>query len=619
MHQFNWFVLPFSLGLLYLMLRLVYTYVRWIKDLPLDDRIKIGKGLFTHKSIFALKEVFLECLLHRKIFKVNPLLGYMHMSLAFGWFLLILFGNWECRIFYHAHLSLPYVPIFFRFFNPHPISFVSERFFSLLMDITLLMVLSGVALAWTKRMYSRLFGMRKTTVLKWGDKFALYALWFIFPFRFLAEIFSSANYGGGHFLTSNAGAFFGSFLPVQYLSYPAWWAYSFALGIFFVALPYSRYMHIPTEIVLIFLRKYGVTEKASISSYTELEVSSCSRCGVCIDQCQLTGANIPGVQSVYFIQNVRNKSLNNDQSLNCLMCGRCDSICPVGIDISAIRRAGRAQKYLPKKSTYHYIPHSVAQKADVVFFAGCMTHLQPSVKKSMITILKASGEKFWFMDEAAGICCGRPLILAGKEMQARELIAKNKSLIIGSGAKTLVTSCPICYKVFNEDYHLDIQVMHHSEYLLRLVEEGKIEITPQKQKAVYHDPCELGRGSGIYNQPRELLSYSLKLQSISQESEQALCCGGSLANLKIAQSDRKKITEQAVEVLTESAPDLLITGCPMCKKTFSQSSPIPVLDIAEVVSGSLLKQKYFVELDEEYLLKKNLENYVAESQVYSVH
>ena len=348
---FNWFVVPFTLGLVFLLATLAVKYTLWVKNLPNDEIIKAKKGVFSVKSLQAIREVFMESLLHRKIFKVNPLLGYMHASLAFGWFLLILVGNWESRIFYDGHMSPPYVPIFFRFFNPNPEHFRYGGFFSFLMDFILLIVLSGVALAWTKRMYSRFMGMRKTTVLKLGDRLALASLWFIFPLRFLAESFTSATMGGGHFLTANAGSFFGSFLPTQSLVYPAWWAYSCSLGLFFVSVPFSRYMHIPTEILLIFLRKYGVSEKKEFTTYSRVEVSSCSRCGICIDPCQMaSAANMKKEQSVYYLQSIRNQEICEDQSLNCLMCGRCDNLCPVGIDIKSIRLAGRKQQAIQKES-----------------------------------------------------------------------------------------------------------------------------------------------------------------------------------------------------------------------------------------------------------------------------
>ena len=593
MHKFDPFVLPFTLGLAFLAVCLLIKYITWVKNLPGEEKIKIKKGFFTFKSLKALQEVFFESLLHRKIFKVNPLLGYMHASLAFGWFLLIAVGNVESRFFYHGHISPPYIPIFFRFFQPHPDTFRYEGLFSFIMDFLLLVILTGVTLAWLKRLYSRFFGMKKTTVLRLGDRLALTSLWVIFPLRFLAESFASATYGGGHFLTSNAGAFLGSFLPASQLLYPAWYAYSLALGVFFVALPYSRYMHIPTEVLLIFLRKYGVSEQEKSTSYTNIEINSCSRCGVCIDPCQLaSAANIRGVQSVYHLQSIRNQNICEDQSMNCLMCGRCDTICPVGIDIKSIRMAQRKQLAIQKENTFGYVPKINAQKADVVYFAGCMTQLQPSVKKSMTDILKEADVNYWFMDETDSICCGRPMMLAGKEAQARELMQKNSALIKASGAKTLVTSCPICFKVFNDEYQLNIEVLHHSQYLLRLVENQKITLKQQNVRAVYHDPCELGRGSGIYNQPRELLNKTLQLTPSVQEKENALCCGGSLANLRIDQQGRKKITLDAIQTMTSNNPDILVTGCPSCKRTFAQAAPIQVMDIAEVLSRSLVRKDH---------------------------
>lgn len=615
MEKFDVFVLPFTIGLLVLVTILLINYISWIKQLAPCDKTKLRKGLFSLKTLQALKEVLFESLLHRKIFRINPLLGYMHMSLAFGWFLLIAVGNLESRLFYNGHMSPPYIPIFFRFFNPIPDSFEYHPAFAFTMDLILAVVLSGVLLAWFKRVYSRMFGMKKTTKLHLGDKLALTSLWLIFPLRFIAESFTSANSGGGHFLTSNAGAFFGSILPTEHLAYPAWWAYSLSLGLFFIALPYSRYMHIPTEVFLIFLRKYGISEKAEATGYTQFELNSCSRCGVCIDKCQLaSSAGINNVQSVYFLKNQRYNEPNNDSALNCLMCGRCDSVCPVGIDIQSIRINGRKQAVAQKRGVYQYVPQNYISRTEVLYFGGCMTHLQPSIKKSMVDILKTASVNFRFLDEDGSICCGRPLMLAGKVEQARELMEKNKKMIEDSGAKVLVTSCPICYKVFREEYDLSIEVVHHSQYLLKLIEEKQISVNKQSLSAVYHDPCELGRGSGIYEQPRKVVSSLVHLKTAISEKEDALCCGGSLANLKITPEQRRKIASDALKVLTNSEPDMLITGCPLCKKTFNQSSSIQVLDIAELVSKSLVRRDYYVhnlKLDKS-IVKQEEEVFVAE-------
>ena len=169
-------------------------------------------------------------------------------------------------------MNPPYVPIFFRFFHTTVHAFPLPQFLFCFNGSDFLLVLAGVVLAWGKRIRSRAYGMKRTTKLSLGDRFAMVSLWFIFPLRLLAESFTHAVYGGGDFLTGTVGNFLGSFLPASALFYPAWWAYSLSLGIFFVALPFSRYMHIPTEVVLIFSRHFGLKEKKEHTPLTDVEV-----------------------------------------------------------------------------------------------------------------------------------------------------------------------------------------------------------------------------------------------------------------------------------------------------------------------------------------------------------
>jgi Fe-S oxidoreductase len=206
----------------------------------------------------------------------------------------------------------------------------------------------------------------------------------------------------------------------------------------------------------------------------------------------------------------------------------------------------------------------------------------------MLKILDASGVKYNFIDEQGGVCCGRPLMLAGQDKEARELINYNSQRIWKSGAHTLVTSCPICYKVFKESYYLDVEVIHHTEYIKRLIDEGSIKLNFLHKKVVYHSPCELGRGSGVYDAPKEVLSHVSKLDKSDFEDENSLCCGGSLANMKISSPDRRKIALKAVNELTKSDPDILATACPLCKKTFTGVTEKRVADISEIVAEALV-------------------------------
>jgi Fe-S oxidoreductase len=201
----------------------------------------------------------------------------------------------------------------------------------------------------------------------------------------------------------------------------------------------------------------------------------------------------------------------------------------------------------------------------------------------MTTLMDMAQVNYWFMDEFKAPCCGRPLMQAGQYDAARKLIENNQARILGSGAKVLVASCPICYKVFNEDYSLPgVKVLHHSEYLLELARKKLIHPVKIPGSTVYHDPCELGRGSRIYEQPRELLGKFLRVDHIKNEKENGLCCGGSLANLKISAGERDQIRDRALTELFRNEPDYLATSCPLCKKTFAKGKDIPVYDIAEL-------------------------------------
>ena len=581
------FILPFTIGLLFISVFLVIIIGIWISGLSRIDKSRIIHNIFTRKSLLAIRETFMESLLHRKIFRKNPVLGYMHMSLAFGWFLLIVVGHIDAVNHYQTFSVPSYKAIFMRYFVTETATTISGKILAASMDLLLLFVLSGVMLAYFKRLNSRIFGMRKTTKLKMGDRIALSALWLIFPLRFMAESVSAGIHHNGSIISQPTGQLLASTLPVQLLEMPLWWAYSGALGMFFLALPVSRYMHIPVEVVMIFLRKYGIRVQKRIDGYSRIQVYSCSRCGICLDSCQMTHAAIKDTQSVYVLKHIRNKNLTDEKLFNCLLCGRCQPDCPVGLELNNLRMTQRIESTKEYNSSYEYLkngPIVVSPQTEVIYFAGCMTHLTPAIIKSMKEIFAVAGVKFWFMDEEKTACCGRPLMQVGQYEAAKKLIEHNRERILASGAKKLVVSCPICYKVFNEDYALPgITVQHHSEYLLQLMADKRLPVNKMPLRVVYHDPCELGRGSGIYHQPRLLLDEYAEVIPIKNEKEAAYCCGGSLANIKIQMNERNQIRDNAMEEYLGYQPDVLATACPLCKKTFAKSRNLPVHDIAEIV------------------------------------
>ncbi|MDR2938087.1 MAG: (Fe-S)-binding protein, partial [Prevotellaceae bacterium] len=489
------FVLPYTIGLIFVLGWLALSVVRVVNSLPWADKKKLALHLFSWKILKSVKDIFADCLFHVKIWRKNWVLGYMHTSIAFGWFMLIVLGHFEVSFFCPHRLNLPYFPIFFRYFMMESGETLRGALFFFLMDFFLLMVLSGVALALIKRFRKKLFGMQRTTKLKWNDRIAVYSLWLIFPLRFLAESFTS-EVGGGGFLTRSFSMIFESFnlfLANDALVRPIWWAYSCCLMLFFLMFPWSRFTHILSEIFLIILRNAGIRAHRKNSGYAKVEIYSCSRCGMCLDPCQMvTAARLRDNATISFTRNIRwwNYTQSRHNASYCLMCSRCVQACPVGIDSVKLKQnVKNISQDLLADNQYNYLQkvESAPANVDVLYFVGCMTHLTPNTKKAMQKILQASGDKFKFLDEEATICCGRPLMQAGEEQTAQPLIAKNTELINNSGAKILVTSCPICYKVFKDTYKLNIPVLHHTEYIASLIDEGKLQLQKSEQKVVFHD------------------------------------------------------------------------------------------------------------------------------------
>ena len=590
------FCLPFIIGAVVMFAIVLIKYFSWLRNLPKSDMKLIAKSLLSSRSIAAAWEVVSESLLHRRIFRVNPVLGYMHMSLAFGWFLLIAVGWMETV----AYLGFTWVPlqghVFFKYFVPLNGIEGHMPIFDFVMDALLLFVLSGVALAWFKRMRSRALGMKRTTNHILFDRVALSALWFVFPMRLISESITAAIYGGGSFLTGGIGTLLAKSINADLLTYiyePAWWGYSFALGIFFIAMPFSRYMHIFTEIPLIFLRHYRLKPEVMEKSYDNFEVEACSRCGICIDPCQLQQQlGINEVQSVYFLRDRRYNMLQQKIANNCLMCGRCEQVCPVGINLNTLRLNSRtSMRNIPHEGRYNYLRGVDRSEGEgqVGYFAGCMTLLTPNTLSSMQKIFDAAREKVWWADKEGGVCCGRPLKLTGESDSAQKMIDYNKALFAKHNITTLVTSCPICLRVLRDEYDLKgIEVLHHSEYILRLMQQGRLQVGySAEQRFTYHDPCELGRGSGIYDQPRAVIEAIGELLEPAHNRKNALCCGSSLANTAINDKQQLTIAQGVAQELDATGADTIVTACPLCKKAITRSSGKRVADLSEIVAGSL--------------------------------
>ena len=581
---FHPFVLPFVLGMAFVLTYCLVGLIRVISQLPKDDRKKFWRSLVTPKTAWAnIRDLFGDCLFHVKIWKRNPVLGYMHSSIAFGWFMIIVIGhimlftlkplqNIDVQGFEGMFTNF-YYPIFFKYFAEE------TPVFAFLMDFFLLMIISGILIAVVKKIHSKIVGVMRVTKFGFADNMVRFALWTIFPFRLIAE-------------KTNIMAF--------------WWLYSIDLLIFMCMLPFTRYMHIPTEALFILLRHAGLKPREPRKGYALAQIYSCPSCGLCIDACPMSvNDKNSGNTSAYFMKKLRNADDAEAKRIaeTCMQCGKCVAVCPVSIESCDIKMSQREATPYIINSDHSYLdvistdsarhfdrPQGAEKSPSTLYFAGCMTQLTPKIMRAMKQIMETAGEKYEFLDKDGGICCGRPMMLSGKKAEAQTMIEKNTELIKKSGAKKLVLSCPICYKVFKEEYHLEgIEIQHHTQYIDELIKNGKLKINKGDVNYVYHDPCELGRAFGVYDEPREVLENVGNLRKAKSEKELSICCGGSLGSFNLTQQERDEITANSVNDLMFNNPDEIVTACPLCLKTFAKKSPVKVKDIAEVVNEQLIR------------------------------
>ncbi|MGP1566484.1 MAG: hypothetical protein ACTTIA_04365, partial [Candidatus Cryptobacteroides sp.] len=135
---FHPFVLPFLFGMAFVLLYCLYGAVRLVFQLSVDDRRRFFLSLVTPKTIVKnIKDIFCDCLLHIKLWRRNKMLGFMHSSIAFGWFMLIVLGHIEVMFFVPERINLFYYPIFFNYFVAESETTVAGTFLFFLMDLFL--------------------------------------------------------------------------------------------------------------------------------------------------------------------------------------------------------------------------------------------------------------------------------------------------------------------------------------------------------------------------------------------------------------------------------------------------------------------------------------------------
>ena len=267
-------------------------------------------------------------------------------------------------------------------------------------------------------------------------------------------------------------------------------------------------------------------------------------------------------------------------------------------------RSSRARwaKIAKKKKRVTETPKDISkQKAEVLYYVGCTASYDNNVEEvgiNTLNILNRAGTDFGILGNKEK-CCGSVLLRMGERESYERLAKENIQQFNDLGIKTLITSCAGCYKTIKVDYAkvggVNFEIKHTLEYIVDLIKQGKLDLKNSVNlKVTYHDPCHLGRHSGCFDAPRELLQLIPGIEFVEMERnrENSRCCGAG-GGLKSAYPDmQNSISQKRVEEAVLTGATELVSACPFCYQGLqvgiqALDAKITMRDITELVCMAL--------------------------------
>ena len=257
----------------------------------------------------------------------------------------------------------------------------------------------------------------------------------------------------------------------------------------------------------------------------------------------------------------------------------------------------------PHEKRVSWLKGEAPKSVETIYFVGCTSSYRtPEIAKATADALGIAGIEFGIIHPDEW-CCGSPLLRTGQRKMVEDLANHNVNAIKASGAKRIILSCAGCYKTFKKDYpailgrELGFEVLHTTEYFCKLVESEDLKLKSKVSGLItYHDPCHLGRGAGLYDPPRKLLTtVGSKFIEMKRNRQDAWCCGAG-GGVKSGFSDFAvwAATERLKEAKSMGA-SILTSSCPFCKHNFvdalkeaqGEFKPMEIRDMSELVAEAV--------------------------------
>jgi heterodisulfide reductase subunit D len=376
----------------------------------------------------------------------------------------------------------------------------------------------------------------------------------------------------------------------------------------------------------------------NLKQIQETNAFSCLECGKCTGTCPVARYSktfSPRQILTRAVHNTHPEGFNGYNLWSCLTCRRCDEICPSNIKYIELIQLIRQFKGIEnregtcshggilesisrimtandlKQQRMDWVDKSLKTSTDseYLYFSGCLPYFDAlftdidvnslNIARSTMKILNYFDIKPQLLSDEK--CCGHDFYWNGDIANFKKLAEANLKQIKNSQAKTIITSCPECYRTLKLEYpqffgRQSYRVRHISDFLSEKLAENNIQLKTKEFKATFQDPCRLGRHMGIYEEPRNVLSHlsGLDFREMNHHHKRSICCG--VTGWMNCSQVSKQIQKQRLLEAKTTGADMLITSCAKCQIHFQcalkdeqlkKEIQIEVKDLTEIVAENL--------------------------------
>jgi len=355
----------------------------------------------------------------------------------------------------------------------------------------------------------------------------------------------------------------------------------------------------------------------------------CFQCGLCDTVCPWNRVTQFSMRKIVREATFGLTEIESEDIWRCTTCGRCPQQCPRDVrqieSGLALRRIANEYGVFPgpvkpvrtvnaglvgqgnpfgedreKRAAWSQgisVP-VFSEGMDILYFPGCYLCYDPRMKRvarATVAILNAAGVDYGILG-AKENCCGESIRKTGDEELFKRLAIDNIKTFIENGVKKILVSSPHCYHTFKNEYpdfRVNFEVIHISQYLFQLLDEGRLQLKKEYPKKVtYHDPCYLGRHNGVFDEPRGILAKvsGLEFQELLECRSDSLCCGGGGGRVWMETQKGERFSDLRIEQAVGIGADVLATSCPYCitmledsRVTTGMAERIEVKDITEII------------------------------------